>query len=236
MNLSFTQARSRLVLFYLFLLGVAPVFGQTPSADEIMRSARLSPMSQQAELRAQLRTETGEIPFTLSLRDGVVRYRFTAPEQEIQLKLGEEKPELREQIGGKSAPVKPARYDDKVRGTAITYEDLALNFLYWPKPKLVGEETIKLSRAWKIEVHAPRGQSQYAAVRIWISKQNGAVLQIEGYGEDGRVIKRFVMVSGIKIDGRWMLKTMRVDCFDPVTHKVVDKDRTNLEVLGEAKP
>jgi hypothetical protein len=233
MNRSFTQAHSLSILLIAF--ATAGV-GCAQTAEEIMQSARLNPMSQQAELSARLRSEEARTPFTISLHDGVVRYRFTNPDQEIQLKLGEDSSELREQTGGKSAAVKPARYDEKVRGSAITYEDLALKLLYWPKPKLVGEEMIRGFKCWKIEAQAPKGQSQYAAARIWISESNGAVLRIEGYGPDGRVIKRFEMISGQKLDGRWMLKTMRVDCYDPQTHKVVDIARTYLEVLGNAEP
>ncbi|MGH8045620.1 MAG: outer membrane lipoprotein-sorting protein [Chthoniobacterales bacterium] len=235
MKPSFTQARSRLALL-IVLFAAATACAQTPTGEDIMRSARLNPMSQQADLSARLRNDDGKTPFTISLHDGVVRYRFAEPDQEIQLTLGEDSSELREQSGGKSAAVKPARYDEKVRGSAITYEDLALKLLYWPKPKLVGEEAIRGFKCWKIEVHAPKGQSQYAAARIWISESSGAVLRIEGYGADGRVIKRFEMISGQKLDGRWMLKTMRVDCYDPQTHKVVDSARTYLEVLGNSKP
>jgi len=202
-----------------------------------MRAARENTINQEAMLRAQLRTEEGgKTPFTISLQGGVVRYQFANPDQEIQLKMGEGGSELLERLGGKAAPVKPARYDQKVRGSAITYEDLALKLMYWPNPKLVGEEIVKGFKCWKIEVHAPKGQSQYAAARIWISKSSGAALRIQGYGADGRVIKAFEIISGRPIDGRWMLKTMRVDVYDPQTHKVVDSARTYLEVLGEAKP
>lgn len=234
MNPFRTQAPSHLAALLLLLASGAVARAQT--ADEIMRSARLNPMSQQANLRAQLRNDSGKTPFAISLRDGVVHYDFADPEQQIQLTLGEESSELRERAGGKSAPVKAARYDEKVRGTAITYEDLALKLLYWPRPKLLGEEQVKLLRAWKIELQAPRGQSQYAAARVWIAKDSGAVLRIEAYDREGRKVKAFEMISGQKLDGRWMLKTMRVDVFDPATRRVVDNQRTYLEVLGSAKP
>lgn len=197
-----------------------------------MRSARLNPMSQQANLAAQLVTDEGaKTPFTISLQNGVVNYDFQNPDQQIQLVLGEESSELRESSGGKA--VKPARYDQKVRGTPITYEDLALKQLYWPKPKIIGEETIRLMKCWRIEIQAPRGQSQYGVVRLWIDEKSGAVLRINGYDSKGQKVKTFEMISGQKIDGRWMLKTMRVESYDPQTQKVVD--RTYLKVLGESK-
>lgn len=200
-----------------------------------MQAARSSTMGQQADLRAQLRTDDGRTPFTISLHDGVVSYTFTNPDQQIQLSLGKSGSELRERMGGKTGAVKPARYDEKVRGTAITYEDLALKLLYWPRPKLLGEENVSLMKAWKIEMQAPRGESQYAVARVWIGKDNGAVLKIEAFNKDGRRVKLFVMTSGQPISGRWMLKTMRVEPYDPNTGKVIDDERTYLDVLGEIK-
>ena len=198
-----------------------------------MKAARLNPMSQQAALRAELRNDAdnAKTPFTLSLHDGVVSYVFTDPPQELQLVLGEDGSELRERVGGKA--VAPARYDQKLRGSAITYEDLALRLLYWPKPKLLGEDWIRTFKAWKIQVQAPRGQSQYGVAIIWIAQESGAVLRIDGFGRDGKLAKRFEMLSGQKIDGRWMLKTMRVETYDPKTGEV--SDRTYLKVLGAAK-
>lgn len=191
-------------------------------------------MGKQANLRARLVGDSGKTPFTISLDHGVVTYAFTDPDQQIQLVLNEDGSELRERRGGRTAEVKPARYDEKVRGTPITYEDLSLRFLYWPRPKLVGTDIVAVQKAWKIEVQAPRGQSQYGAARLWIDQDNGALLKIEGYDASGRAIKRFTVISGQKINGQWMLKSMRVEPIDPTTGKVIDSGRTYLNVLGEA--
>lgn len=231
----FTQASTARLFFFLLFAGVTVgARAETPSADEILRTARLSPMSKQANLRAQLVGDSGKTPFTISLDRGVVTYAFTNPDQQIQLVLSEDSSELRERRGGKTAEVKPARYDEKVRGTPITYEDLSLRFLYWPRPKLVGTDIVAVQKAWKIEVQAPRGQSQYGAARLWIGQDSGALLKIEGYNAQGRPIKRFTVISGQKINGQWMLKLMRVEPLDPATGKVIDSDRTYLKVLGGA--
>jgi len=231
----FTQASSTRLLFLVLSVGlVAGARAQTPSAEEILRTARLSPMSKQASLRAQLVGDSGKTPFTISLDRGVVTYAFTNPDQQIQLVLTADDSELRERCGGKTAEVKPARFDEKIRDTPITYEDLSLRFLYWPRPKLVGTDIVAVQKAWKIEVQAPRGQSQYGAARLWIGQDSGALLKIEGYDAQGRAIKRFTVVSGQKIHGQWMLKVMRVEPLDPASGRVIDSDRAYLKVLGEA--
>ena len=130
------------------------------------------------------------------------------------------------------APVKPARYDDFVRGTGITYEDLFLRFLYWKKPKLLGEDTIRSRKAWKIELQAWGTSSQYGGARLWIDQESGALLRIEGYNRDGKLLRRFEVISAQKIDGQWMLKQMRVETLDPGSNKILN--RTYLEVLGKS--
>ncbi|HEY5953655.1 MAG TPA: outer membrane lipoprotein-sorting protein, partial [Terrimicrobiaceae bacterium] len=73
--------------------------------------------------------------------------------------------------------------------------------------------------------------SQYGVARLWIDQESGALLRIEGYNRDGRLLRRFEIVSAQKIDGLWMLKQMRVETLDPQSGKTVD--RTYLEVLGK---
>jgi negative regulator of sigma E activity len=65
---------------------------------------------------------------------------------------------------------------------------------------------------------------------VWIDKASAALLRIEGYDREGKLTKRFEVVSAQKIDGQWMLKQMRVERIDPATRKT--NGITYLEVLG----
>lgn len=235
MNHSFTQALTH----RLALVGVVGLFccamAQEPSADEILRAARSAPLGDHAVLQARLRNDnTGEkTPLRIVLDGTIVRYQFSNPEQEIQLRMSEDSAELWEKVGGKEKEIPPSRYGEKIHGTDVTYEDISLRFLYWPNAKLLGSENIRTRNCWKIEIQAPRGKSQYPAVRLWINKESGALMRMEGYGWDGRVIKRFEVTSGQKLAGEWMLKNMRVQSFDPKTHEAVG--RTYLQVLDREK-
>ncbi|GAT33175.1 hypothetical protein TSACC_21585 [Terrimicrobium sacchariphilum] len=213
----------------LCLIGTASA--ADPTAQEILEAARVNPLGNQIALDAQLRRESKSTPFTIVV-DGAVRFQFKAPDQEIILQLGDDAPKLTERIGGKAAAVKPARFDEKIRGSGVTYEDLSLQFLYWKNPKLIGEDRINARPAWKIEAQAPRGASQYGVARMWIDKDSGALVRVEGYDMSGKMIRRFEVVSAQKIDGQWMLKQMRFEALNPDTRKVTD--RTYLEVLGKA--
>ena len=81
---------------------------------------------------------------------------------------------------------------------------------------------------WKLELKAPNRQSQYSNVRLWVEKGGGALLKLEGYDWSGKLAKRFIVVSAQKIEGRWFLKEMRIEEFDPSTGKA--RARTYLEI------
>ena len=74
--------------------------------------------------------------------------------------------------------------------------------------------------------------SQYGVARLWIDQESGALLRIEGYNREGKLLRRFEVISAQKIDGQWMLKQMRVETLDPESSKIIN--RTYLEVLGKS--
>ncbi len=225
--------RLRPLCLYAVLAGLlTPIAHADPDAEAILQAVRVNPLGKPITLNAQLRADNEKVPFQIAVKDGKISYIFSNPDQEILLGLGEKSSTLEERKGGKSGAVTPARYDDPVRGGLLTYEDLALRFLYWKNPRLLGEEKIESLPAYKIEIQAPPTTSQYGVVRVWIGRDSGALLRIEGFDRNGKLAKAFKVVSGQKLDDQWMLKQMRVERMDPQTRKVTG--RTYLEVLGKA--
>lgn len=230
MNRLFTQALSAAVAVLAFA-GVARA--QPPSGDDVLRGAREASQRQQARLRAQLRDDDGnKTPFMISAAEGTVNYDFENPPQRIQLVIGDDRAELREGVGKATRAVQPARYDESVRGLPLTYEDLALAPLYWPRAKLLGEETVKTRKCWQIEVPAPAGKSQYGVARLWIDQATSGAVKIEVYGKDGRKRREFFATSVQTINGKWTLKTMRIQNYDPATHRRAEL--MYLDILDEA--
>ena len=160
-----------------------------------------------------------------------MEYRFEKPPLTLQLTLGDDRAALREVSGGTARVVTPARFDQAVADTDITFEDLSLRFLYWSNASIEGEEIIGPRKTWRIQVHSPDKGSQYQAVHVWVDQLSGALMQMEGYNWSGIVVKRFRVVSGQTIGGVWTLKQMRIETFVPGTKKVVS--RTYLEIDGE---
>jgi len=199
-----------------------------PSAKEILGSVRLQQAQQQIDLQGQLRENEKVIPFRLTQTGPVIRYAFSNPDEALQLRLGENDSRLEEVTRGGVEKIAPAQFDHKVRGTGVTYEDLALKFLYWQNARTTGEETIRTRSCWKLELKAPSRQSQYSNVFLWVDKSGGALMRMEGYDWNGQLAKRFEVVSAQKIEGRWFLKQMRIEEIEPGTGKV--QARTYLEI------
>ena len=212
-----------------FLLLVSSALAAPPSAKEILESVRLRQAQQELNLQGQIREGATIVPFRLTQTGPLIRYSFTKPDEVLQLRLGDNDSRLEEITREGVEKITPARFDHKVRGTAVTYEDLALKFLYWPNARVTGENSISLRNCWKLELKAPNRQSQYSNVWLWVDKEGGALMKLEGYDWNGKLAKRFTVVSGQKIEDRWFLKQMRIEEFDPATGK--QRARTYLEIM-----
>ncbi len=168
------------------------------------------------------------VPFRLTQNGPVIRYSFTDPDEALQLRLGDSDSRLEEITRDGVDKISGPEFDQKVRGTAVTYADLALKFLYWPRNRVLGEDTIRTRRCWKVQLEAPNRQSQYSNVVLWVDQQGGALMRMDGYDWDLKQVRRFEVISAQKIEGRWFLKQMRIEQFDPATGKV--QSRTYLEI------
>ena len=216
------------VICLLALTAFTTTAAPFPEARDVLASIRLRQAQQELELRGKLREGPTVVPFRLTQTGPIIRYTFSNPDEALQLRLGENDSRLEEVTREGVEKIAPAQFDHKVRGTSVTYEDLALRFLYWQTGRVTGENTIRTVQCWKLEMKAPSRQSQYSNVWLWVGKENGALMKMEAYNWDAKLSKRFEVVSGQKIEGRWFLKEMRIEEMDPGTGKV--KVRTYLDI------
>ena len=223
---SFGIGHSTFVIFLAFALPICAA--PPPSAKEILDSVRMLESRQQIDLDGQLRENEKVIPFHLSQTGPLIRYSFVDPEEVLQLRLDENgsRLDLVTDAGSEEFPVEKLK--EKVRGTGISYEDLTLEFLYWPNARVFGDETVRTRSCWKLQVVSPSRDLQYWNVLIWVDKASGALMRMEGYDWNGKLVKRFEVISAQKIDNRWFLKQMRVEELQPGTNKV--QVRTYLEI------
>ena len=183
---------------------------------------------QQIDLDGQLRENEKTIPFHLTQTGPLIRYSFTDPDEVLQLRLGENGSRLELVTGDNAEKIAAEKLKEKVRDTGITYEDLTLEFLYWENARVLGDETVRTRSCWKLQVVAAGKDSQYWNVVIWVDKTSGALMRMDGYDWDGKLAKRFEVVSAQKIEDRWFLKQMRIEEMQPGSNKV--QSRTYLEI------
>jgi hypothetical protein len=205
------------------------IFGQpAPSAKDILDSVRMIETQQQIDLQGQLRENDIVVPFRLTQNGPLIRYSFTNPDEALQLRLGEKSSRLDLVTGAGTEKFAASKLKQKIRGTGVTYEDLAFKFLYWPTARVVGEENVRTRNCWKLQLRTLSRESQYSNVLLWVDKASGALMRMEGYDWNAQLAKRFEVVSAQKIDNRWFLKQMRIEEFQPGTNHV--QLRTYLEI------
>jgi hypothetical protein len=214
--------------FTAVALVAAAISSSAPSAREILDQVRLQQSQQLLDLQGQLRSDATVIPFRITQTGPVIRYTFSNPPEVLQLKLGQEGSRLDLVFENSTKKFSPSRLKEGIGGTGVTYDDLALRFLYWPKAEVIGADTLRTRNCWKLRLTAPSQDSLYATVILWVDKESGALMRMEGYDEKGQLVKRFEVVSAQKIDGRWFLKQMRIEEMDPGTDKV--RLRSYLEI------
>jgi hypothetical protein len=216
------------LLIGIFFATMAIGADTPPPAREILDQVRLQQSQQQLDLQGQLRSDATVIPFRITQTGPVIRYTFTNPAEVVQLRLGEDGTRLDLVLQNSTKKFSSSRLDERIGGTAVTYGDLALKFLYWPDAQVIGAETLRTRNCWKLRLTAPSKDAPYATVLLWVDKESGALMRMEGYDGKGQLKKRFEVVSAQKIEGRWFLKQMRIEEMEPATNKV--RSRSYLEI------
>jgi len=218
----------RKIILLCFVSALSLYGAAVPSANEILASVRMIEARQQIDLQGQLRENDIVIPFRLIQNGPLIRYSFTNPDEVLQLRLGQNSSRLDLVTDTGTEKFAAEKLNQKIRGTSLTYEDLAFKFLYWQTARVLGEENVRTRNCWKLQLRAPSRESQYSNVLLWIDKTSGALMRMEGYDWNAQIVKRFEVVSAQKIDNRWFLKQMRIEELQPGTNHA--QSRTYLEI------
>jgi outer membrane lipoprotein-sorting protein len=221
----------KLIDLIALVFALLPLVGsaQVPDAAVILDGVRLAAVNR--ELNGQLRKEDGTtIPFRLILSGSQVVYRFSNPDETLRVELKESTSTVKQDEGAKSRLIAGSQLPERVRGTDLSYEDLSLHFLYWANPKVEGEQTVKGFSCWIILVQHIGRDSNYTSVRMWITKEGNGLLRAEAFNSKGKLVKRFEVISGQKVEDKWIPKQVRIQVYDPETGK--QESRTYLEING----
>jgi hypothetical protein len=203
-------------------------------ANAILDQIRSAQAQINRTLSGRLRPENGDpIPFQLQLKGPEFDYKFTNPTEIIRLQLTDNGSVLTDEKSTGQQTLSGSRLSQPVRGTDITYEDLSLRFIYWKNAKYEGEQRVRTITCSIVLVQPSAHNTDYGSVRLWIAKDRGALIKAEAFNWQGKVIKRFEVISGQQIEGKMIFKQIRIERLDPQTGKVVSRTYLELDAGGE---
>jgi hypothetical protein len=102
--------------------------------------------------------------------------------------------------------------------------DLGLEFLHWPKQRIVKKEMRKSRSCRVLESMNPDTGSGYLRVLSWIDFETGDLVRAEGYDLQNKLLKEFSIRSLKKVDGRWQLKKMEITNEQTDSRTVIEYD------------
>ncbi len=230
----------------LALLSLLPAaYAETPPADELLAAMRDMTVNQgERDVTGTIRKARTKVPFSLSSRGDTIVYQYKLGDawQRFDVHMRESNAELFLLKGGnKAEKMSPANYAQTIAGTDVTYEDLSMRFLYWKGGRLIDDAAnarIKGRDCYIVEVKNPKpGVGQYAWVRMWVDKENGTAWQIDGYGADGKLKKRFSITSVQRLsDGSWFFKQMKLEVRNPQNpDRTIALDYLEMDDLAKRK-
>lgn len=209
------------------------------SADSLLQGMREMMVSQgNRDVVGSIRKGALKVPFSLSARGETVVFQYKQNDawQRFDVRIGDRKADLLLVNQGKAVVMAPASYSKPIAGTDVTYEDLSLRFIYWKGGTILDDSAdsrIKGRDCFIVQVPNPTpGVGQFATVRMWVDKENGTVWQVDGYGTDGKLIKRFTITSVQRLsDGTWFFKQMKMEVRDPRTGRTTALDYLEMDDL-----
>jgi Outer membrane lipoprotein-sorting protein len=223
------QAKKFILLVLLFWVGeFAGAFAQE-DPNAILDQIRFAQARISKPLTGRLRPEDGaSIPLQLQLKGSEIDYQFSNPPETLKLQLTDSGSLLSDQDAAGKQTLAGSKLQEPVRGTDITYEDLSLRFIYWKNAKLNGEQRVRAITCSIVDVQPSSRNSAYGTVRLWIAKDRGALIKAEGFDWQGKLVKRFEVISGQRVEEKTIFKQIRIERISADTGKVVS--RTYLEL------
>ena len=196
-------------------------------ADVLLAGMRKMMVSQGSrDVLGSIRKGSLKVPFSLSARGDTIAFQYKQGSEwkRFDVKIREKNAALMLVNEGKAVVMAPGAYAQPIAGTDVTYEDLSLRFLYWKGGSILpdsADSRIKGRDCYIVQAANPSpGVGQFATVRMWIDKENGTVWQVDGYGADGKLKKRFSITSIQRLsDGTWFFKQMKMEVRNPQNDK-----------------
>ena len=191
-----------------------------PDAKQILSAVRGTYGDKSQTFRGEIRPRRigfKLIPLSITLSAKLIRLEFFKSnrsdmdvDEVIEFEFVDESYNVKRIINGVSEKINSLKFDERIRSTDLTYEDLVMRFIEWPDPKILGVEKAKGGKAWKIRCTNPDPDNGYSFVDAWISQRSGALVRMNGYNAKNKLVKSFEVDSVQQYKGDWYLEMMNV--------------------------
>lgn len=171
-------------------LSEAPVFSETATAKEMLEGCRAM-VPEEVEIRGHINRRSRR-----GTEKSAYRYVLKRSAKGTELELTDK--------GGKAVEVKR---EGRIADTDVTWSDLTLDYLWWADVRFDQEKESETAQGIICRVLLLKNGSR--AIRIWIDKRTGAMLQAHELAE-GKVVREMFCTSLRKFGGRWAPKNIEV--------------------------
>jgi hypothetical protein len=219
------------------------------AAAQLIREAHYRTTLTERDLAGEVRKGKHRVAVALFRRGNNIQFQYYRPETRdwrvFHVKHGivdSRQLDVFEMKDGKTVKFPDECLGDAIAETDITYEDLAMPFLYWPEVTFQGAEEVDGADCWVVRAENPGTAGNYATVRVWIHKKTHSLMRVVGYNKQGKALKSiqvtgFMSVGGNKtvnlLTGRYLenlgLKEACFTTFDPMSDRRVSISYLELE-------
>jgi hypothetical protein len=232
------RMKNLLLSLILSTASLATAEDAPPPVDQLLMTARYVTTLQKHDLKGQLRKNGKKVPVILFMnrKQGDIQFQYLPEGQKdwkkariFHMRLKANRYDLFELKDGKTLNFPASKLSESIEKTDLTYDDLAMRFLYWPGGVVTGSEKIKRQDCWNIRLNNPGKSGLYRTVVASIHKKAGALMQVYGYDAEGRTIKQFQISDLMKVGKSYTLRRMRVNSYDPVSRKIIGTTYVEFE-------
>ena len=203
----------------------APAAMADAAAERVLEKARIASTVQMQDLDGYINKNGKKTPLKLYLRRENIQFQFWTGKEwsKFHMELKDGGGRLFELRGGKTFKFDKKKLTESIMDTDLTYEDLAMTFLYWKNAKIERQELVKTSKCDVLRLERANGAGAYDIVYAWVNQKFGALMKVVGYDSQGRRLKEFGVEKLMKVKNGWTLKRMKVSRYDPNTKKLLGK-------------
>ena len=201
----------------LLLILSGTVFGQYPSGDEVMdrmdknMSSKNRVMTSKMVIHGPRSSRTIESK-TWAMGEEKSYSEYLSPPREAgtkMLKL-EEALWIYSPSTDRTIQISGHMLRQSVMGSDLSYEDMMDDATYKDnyKAEVVGEETIRETKCWVLQLEATTEDVTYQVRKIWMDEEKYIPMKEELYAKSGKLLKKTELYDIKRIQGRWFPSRM----------------------------